>query len=77
MSFLLLPPLLTLLHVHALMPPQVTQGTAGITALVAAVGLLARVGASVALQINKLRGSVGADSTTVWLLTIMDPHVTL
>lgn len=76
-AFLLLPPLRTLLRVHALVPPQVAQGTAGVAAVVAAVGLLACVGASVALQVHQLRGSVGADGAAVGLLAIVDPHVAL
>lgn len=76
-AFLLLPPLWTLLRVHALVPPQVAEGTAGVAAVVAAVWLLACVGACVALQVHELRGSIGADGAAVWLLAIMDPHVAL
>lgn len=76
-AFLLLPPLWTLLRVHALVPPQVAEGTAGVAAVVAAVWLLACVGARVALQVHQLGGSVGADGAAVWLLAIMDPHVAL
>lgn len=76
-SLLLLPPLLCFLCVHALVPPQVAQGVAGIAALVAAVWLLAGVRANVALQVNQLGGGIGTDKAAVWLLAIMDPHVAL
>lgn len=43
----------------------------------AAVGLLARVRACVALQVNELCRGVGADGATVGLLAVVDPHVAL
>lgn len=59
------------------MPPQVAEGTAGVAAVVAAVGLLARVRACVALQVDQLGGGVGADRAAVGLLPVVDPHVAL
>lgn len=62
---------------HALVPPQVAQGTAGVAALRAAVGFLPGVGAQVALQVDQLGGCVGADGAAVRLLAVVDPHVAL
>lgn len=75
--FLPLLPLRPLLSVHALVPPQVPEGTAGVAAVVAAVRLLARVRAGVALQVNELGGGVGADGAAVGLVAVVDPHVAL
>lgn len=74
-SLLLLPALWSLLRVHALVPPQVAQGAAGVVALVAAVRLLSGVRAAVALQVDELGRGVGADGAAVRLLAVMDPHV--
>lgn len=76
-AFLLLPPLGSLLRVHALVPPQVAEGTAGIAAVGAVVGLLARVRARVPLQVDQLRGGIRTDGAAVGLLAVVDPHVTL
>lgn len=62
---------------HALVPPQVAQGAAGVAALVAAVRLLAGVGAGVALQVDQLGRGVGADGAAVRLLAVVGPHVAL
>lgn len=43
-----------LLHVHALVPPQVSQGAAGIAALLASVWLLPGVRAGMSLQVDQL-----------------------
>lgn len=76
-SFLLLPPQRSLLRVHALVPPQVAEGAAGVAALVAAVRLLPGVSAGVALQVDELGRGVGADGAAVRLLAIVGPHVAL
>lgn len=76
-SLLLLPPRWPLLRVHALVPPQVAQGAAGIAALVAAVRLLAGVRAGVALQVDQLRRGVRADGAAVRLVAVVRPHVAL
>lgn len=76
-SFLLLPPLWSLLRVHALVPPQVAVGAAGVAALVAAVRLLPGVGTGVALQVDELGRGVGADGAAVRLLAVVGPHVAL
>lgn len=60
---------------HALVPPQVAKGTAGIAALQTAVRFLSSVGANMTLQVDKLGRGVWADRATVRLLTIMGPHV--
>lgn len=73
--FPLVLPLRPLLRVHALVPPQVAQGTAGVVALVAAVRLLTSVGAGVALQVDELRRGVGAHGAAVWFLAVVGPHV--
>lgn len=57
------------------MPPQVAERTAGVAALVAAVRLLPRVGAGVALQVDELGRGVGADGAAVRLLAVVGPHV--
>lgn len=68
---------LLLLRVHALVPPQVAHGAAGVVALGAAVGFLPGVGAQVALQVDELRRGIGADGAAVRLAAIVDGHVTL
>lgn len=65
------------LRVHALVPPQVAQGAAGVAALGAAVGFLPCVGAQVALQVDELRRGVRADGAAVRLAAVVDGHVTL
>jgi len=76
-SLLLLPPLRPLLRVHALVPPQVAEGTAGVAALGAAVRLLPGVRAGVALQVDQLRRGVGAGGAAVRLVAVVGPHVAL
>lgn len=76
-SLLLLPPWRPLLHVHALVPPQVPQGAAGVATLVAAVWLLASVRAGVALQVDQLRRGIRADGAAVRLVAVVRPHVAL
>lgn len=68
-------PGLSLLAVRALVPPQVSQGTTGIAAGVAEVGLLPGVCACVSLQVDPLCRGVGAVGTAVGLLSIMRSHV--
>lgn len=62
---------------HALVPPQVAQGAAGVAALQAAVGFLSGVRAGVALQVDELGRGVGADGAAVRLLPVVGPHVAL
>lgn len=62
---------------HALVPPEVAQGAAGVAALVAAVWLLAGVRAGVALQVDQLCRGVRADGAAVRLVAVVRPHVAL
>lgn len=75
--FLLLPPLRSLLRVHALVSPQVAEGAAGVAALGTAVRLLPGVGAGVALEVDELGRGVGADGAAVRLMAVVGPHVAL
>lgn len=62
---------------HALVPLEVAEGTAGEGAALALVGLLAGVNAQVALQVDQLRRGVRAQRAPVRLLAIMRLHVPL
>ena len=62
---------------HALVPLEVAEGTAGKRAAVTFVRFLPRMNAQVSLQVHQLGRSVSAQGAVKGLLPVMSLHVTL
>ncbi len=64
-------------HVHALVPLEVAEGTAGKRAAVTFVGFFPSVNAQVSLQVHQLGRGVSAEGAGEGLLPVVCLHVTL